>query len=86
MLHSPFATTKTEGHQRNVIKTPSRRSSVPATLTTTSGRHLMLTLRPGTGFSIRSSAPLKTLAGQLQGETHLEENSGNLSSHTRLDL
>ena len=56
-----------EGHQRNVLKTPSRRPSVPATLTTASGQHLLLTISPGTTPSTRSSPPLKTLAGPTSG-------------------
>ena len=58
MGNSPLATV-TEGHQRNVLKTPSRRPSVPTTLTTTSGRHLLLTVRPGAAPSTRSSPPFE---------------------------
>ena len=46
MVNSPLPT-MTEGHQRNILKTPPRRPLVPATLTTTRGRHLLLTIRPG---------------------------------------
>ena len=48
MVNSPAAT-ETEGHQRNNIRTP--------TLTTSSGRNLLLTVRTGAVPSTRSSPP-----------------------------
>ena len=68
VMNSPLATV-TEGHQRNVVKTSSRKPSVPATLTTTCGRHLLLTARPGVAPSTRSSPPSRTsnLRKKIQG-------------------
>ena len=66
MVNSPLATV-TEGHQRNVLKIPSRRSSEPVSLTTTSGRHLLLTVRPGAAPSTRLSPPLRTPAELTSG-------------------
>ena len=66
IVNSPLATL-TKGHQRNILNIPSKRPSVPATLTTTSGRHLQLTVRPGSTPSIRSSPPLRTPAEPTSG-------------------
>ena len=57
----------TEGHQTNVLKTSSRRPYIPATLTTTRGRNLQLTVRPGSAPSTRSSPPLRTPAEPILG-------------------
>ena len=59
MINSPLAIVA-EGHLSNVLKTSSRRPSEPASLTTTSGRHLQLTVRPGAASSTRSSPSLRT--------------------------
>ena len=59
--------TVTEGHQRNVLKTPSRIPSVPTTLTTTSSRHLLLTVRPGASPSTKSSPLYRTLSKPTSG-------------------
>ena len=66
MVNFPLATV-TEWHQRNVLKIPSRRSSVPATLTATNGRLLLLTIRPCAAPSTVSSPALKTPAGLTSG-------------------
>ena len=62
MVNSPLVTV-TKGHQRNVLKTLSRRPSVLATLITTSGRHLQQIVRPETA----SSPPLRTPAEPTSG-------------------
>ena len=67
MVNSPMAIV-TEGHERNVIKTPSRwpsvflrvPASVPAIMTTTSSRHLLLRVRPGAARSTKSYPALRT--------------------------
>ena len=56
------------GHQRNILKTPSRRPLVLATLTTTSGRHHLLTVRPGGTLSTKSSPPLRTPTEPTSGK------------------
>ena len=67
MVNTLLATV-TEGHQRNVLKTPPRRISfVPATLTITSGWLLLQTIRPGATPSTRSSLPLRTPAEPTSG-------------------
>ena len=72
MVNSPLATV-TEGHQRNVLKTSSRRPSVPATLTTISGRYLLLTVTSGAAPSTRSSPPLWTPAEPTSGRYTVRE-------------
>ena len=67
MVNFPLATV-TEGHQRNIFKTPLRRLSVPATLTTTSNRDLLLTVRQSAASTNRSSPPLRTPSEPTSGK------------------
>lgn len=64
------------------VRTPSRRPSVPATLTITSGWQLLLTVKHES-----DRLPLSGLSqGQPEGETTRKERPGSLSSYTRPHL
>ena len=81
-LCGELSTILTEGHQRNVLKTPSRRPSVPVTLTTTcSWPSGLAPYRLPGGLHLWG-----LLQSQPQEETPQEEDPGRLSSHTRADL